>query len=166
MPGGCPKALSMPAPRSKAPRPGFSALPTYASCGSIAAGPSWAWWALCRSAVHRPGPRQARPGCAVTLGPCRAGGRCSEHEPRVGGWRAEGAGLRAAAGEAPGRTCCHPCWGQGAVRRSGAEDRSRVSGCSQSVHNRDSTQLSTLPRPSSEARPFTNHPSTARRIQA
>lgn len=124
---GSPRGLgTIPAPRAPAqaeaqPRPGFPALPTYASCGSTAAGPSWAWPARGSCAAHRPGPGWAPPGCAGWPAWSQAGGRCSEREPRARGWRAEGAELLAAAGEGPGRTGRRPCRARGAVRGRGAE---------------------------------------------
>lgn len=133
-----------PAEADAQPGPGFSAPPTHASCGSTAAGPSWAWPARCRCAARRPGPRGDPPGCAVWRALSQAGGRCSEREPHARGWRAEGAELLAAAGEGPGRTCRHPCRGRGAVGGSGAEGGSRVSGCSHS-HSCHITQLSARP---------------------
>ena len=94
---------------------------THASCGSTAAGPSWAWRARCSYAARRPGPRWTLPGRAAWQGPSRAAGRCSEGEPRAGGWRAEGAGPLAAAEGAPGRTGLRPCPGPGAAGGAAAE---------------------------------------------
>lgn len=47
--------------------------------------------------------------------------RCSKGEPHAGGWRAEGAGLLAAAEGAPGRTGLRPYPGPGAVGGAAAE---------------------------------------------
>lgn len=98
------------------PNPGpREALPTYASFGSTAAGPSWAWQARGRCAAHRPGLQGALPGCAVWLVLFRAGGHCSECGPHGGGLRAEGAGPLVAAVGRPGRPCSRPCQGPGAA---------------------------------------------------
>lgn len=91
------------------------ALPTYASCGSTVAGPSWALQARGRCAAHRPGLQGGPPGCAALQVLFQAGAHCSEHGPRAGGLQAEGAGLLAAAVERPGKPCSRPCRGLGAA---------------------------------------------------